>query len=148
MASLTHLGISNSVGISKKVSWCCPIGARPETAKLKWTSLRGKRASVIAAALPTVTAFVVVATVIVAVGVILTGTGWIFAAIRQRSRRKKALSAQRPEGYVDLNSPSLYWNTITHPYPGIPNSICENNLVVGAKSDTEFGSLQTVPSIT
>jgi hypothetical protein len=100
MASLTRLGISNSMGISKKVSWCCPIGARPETAKSKWTFLRGERASVIAGLL-TVSAFVVVATFIVAVGVILTSTGWIFAAIRQRSRRKKALSAQHSEGYVD-----------------------------------------------
>jgi hypothetical protein len=135
------------MGISKKVSWCCPLGARPETAKSKWILFRGKRASVIAAALPTVSAFVVVATVIVAVGVILTSTGWIFAVIRQRSRRKKALSDQCPEGYIDLNSPSSYWNTIAGPYAGTPVSICENNLLVGAKSDTQFGSLQTVPSI-
>jgi hypothetical protein len=56
--------------------------------------------------LPTVSAFVVVATVIVAVGVTLTSTGRIFAAIRQRAQGEKALSDQRPEGYVDLNSPS------------------------------------------
>jgi hypothetical protein len=135
------------MGISKRVSWCYPIGARPETAKLKWTLIRGKRASVIAAALPTVTAFVVVVTVTVAVGVILTSTGWIFAAIRQRSRRKKALSSHCPEGYVDLNAPSSYWNKIARPYAGTPVSICKNELVVGAKSDTAFGSRQTVPSI-
>jgi len=46
-----------------------------------------------------------------------------------------------------LNSPSSYWNTIARPYEGTLVSICENELVVGAKSDTDFGSLQTVPSI-
>jgi hypothetical protein len=44
-------------------------------------------------------------------------------------------------------SPSPYWNTITLPYAGTPVSICENDRVVAAKSDTEFGSLQTVSSI-
>jgi hypothetical protein len=78
--------------------------------------------------------------------VILTSTGSIFAAIRQRSRRKKALSDQciLPEGST---SPSSYWNTIARPHTGTPVSICENDLVVAAMSDTEFGSLQTVPPI-
>ena len=73
------------MGIAKNVSWCDPTGARPEAAKLKWTLIRGKRVAVIAG-------LVAVVTVVVAVGVILTCTGCIFAVIRQRSRRRKALS--------------------------------------------------------
>ena len=113
---------------------------------MKWTLLRGKRASVIAAALPTVSTFVVVATVIVAVGVMLTSTGRIFARYDKEHGEKKPFrtSAQK---VMFLNSPSSYWNTIARPYEGTPVSICENELVVGAKSDTDFGSLQTVPSI-
>jgi hypothetical protein len=30
------------MGIAKNVSWCDPMGARPETAKLKWILIRGK----------------------------------------------------------------------------------------------------------
>lgn len=99
------------------------------------------------AALTTITAFVVVVTVIVAVGVILTSTGCILAAIRQRSRRKKALSDQ----YIlpaHSTSPSSYWNTITQPYAGTPVSVSENDLVIADKSDTDCGSLLTVSSIT
>ena len=138
MACLARLGVSNSMDISKKVSWCCPIGAGPETAKLKRTLLRCKRAWVVAAALLTVSAIVVVAIVILAAGVIWTCTGWIFAPIRQRTRRRKALSDQCLEGDVDFNSPSACWNTIARPYAGTPVSICKNHLVVGAKSDAEL----------
>jgi hypothetical protein len=127
------------MGIGKNVSWCDPMGARPETAKLNWTLIRGRRVSVIAG-------LVTVVSVIVAVGVIWTCTGCIYAAIRQSSRRRKSLPDRSilPEGSA---SPSPYWNTITLPYGGTPVSICENNRVVAAKSDTEFGSLQTVSSI-
>jgi hypothetical protein len=116
---------------------------------LKWTLLRGKWASVISAALPTVSAFVVVATVIVAVGVMLTSTGRIFARCDKEHGEKKPFrtSAQKVRF---LNSPSSYWNTwntIARPYEGTPVSICENEPVVDAKSDTDFGSLQTGPSI-
>jgi len=127
------------MGIAKNVSWCDPMGARPETAKSKWTLIRGKRVAVIAG-------LVAIVTVVVAVGVIWTCTGCIYAAIRQRSRRRKSLSDRSilPEGSA---SPSPYWNTITLPDAGPPVSICENDRVVAAKSDTEFGSLQTVSSI-
>jgi len=127
------------MGIAKNVSWCDPMGARPETAKLKWTLIRGKRVAVIVG-------LVAVVTVVVAVGVIWTCTGCIYAAIWQRSRRRKSLSDRSilPEGSA---SPFPYWNTITLPYAGPPVSICENDRVVAAKSDTEFGSLQTVSSI-
>ncbi len=128
------------MGIAKNVSWCDPTGARPEAAKLKWTLIRGKRVAVIAG-------LVAVVTVVVAVGVILTCTGWIFAVIRQRSRRKKALSDQCPEGCIDLSSPSSYWNTIARPHPGTPVSSCENDLVVGAKSDTQLDLCRAIPSI-
>src|SRR5579864_7854387 len=125
------------MGIAKNVSWCDPMGAREETAKLKWTLLRGRRVAVIAG-------LVAVVSVIVAVGVIWTCTGCIYAAIRQRSRPRKSLSDRSilPEGSA---SPSPYWNTITLHYAGTPVSICENNRVVAAKSDSEFGSLRTVP---
>jgi hypothetical protein len=127
MASLTRVDISNFMGIAKNVSWCDPMGARPETARLKWTLIRGKRVSVIAG-------LVAVVTVVVAVGVILTCTGCIFAAIRQRSRRKETLSDQciLPEGST---SPSSYWNTIAQPCAGTPVSF-RDNLAVAAKSDT------------
>src|SRR5579862_4081603 len=127
------------MGIAKNVSWCDPMGARPETAKLKWTLIRGRRVSVIAGLFADVS-------VIVAVGVIWTCTGCIYAAIRQSSRRRKSLSDRSilPEGSA---SPSPYWNTITLPYTETPVSICENDRVVAAKSDTEFGSLQAVASI-
>ena len=137
---LTRWGISNFMGIAKNVSWCDPMGARPETAKLKWTLIRGKRVSVIAG-------LVAVVSVIVAVAVIWTCTECMYAAIRQRSRRRKSLSDQCPEGYIDLSSPSSYWNTIARPYAGTPVSICENDLVVGAKSDTELALCRAVPSI-
>jgi len=123
------------MGIAKNVSWCDPTGARPEAAKLKWTLIRGNPVAVIAG-------LVAVVSVIVAVGVIWTCTGCIYAAIRQSSRRRKSLSDRSilPEGSA---SPSPYWNTITLPYAGTPVSICENDRVVAAKSDTEFGSLQS-----
>jgi uncharacterized Tic20 family protein len=63
-----------------------------ETANLKWTSIRNKKPSVIAAAIPTVVGFVAVMTVLVAVSVVLTTTGCILAAMREKSRREKALS--------------------------------------------------------
>jgi hypothetical protein len=92
---------------------------------LKWTLLRGKRASAIAAALPTVSAFVVVATVIVAVGVMLTSTGRIFARHDKEHGEKKAfrtISDQRPEGYVpqlsililEYDCPTLHGNPGFH----------------------------------
>jgi hypothetical protein len=98
------------MGIAKNVSWCDPMGARPETAKLKWTLIRGKRVAVIVG-------LVAVVTVVVAVGVIWTCTGCIYAAIWQRSRRRKSLSGRSilPEGSA---SPFPYWNTITLPYAG------------------------------
>lgn len=77
------------MGIFKNVSWCDPMGARPETAKLKWTLIRGKRVSVIAG-------LVAVVSVIVAVGVILTCTGCIFAAITAKIRMKKNPSRTSP----------------------------------------------------
>jgi hypothetical protein len=112
---------------------------------LKWTLIRRKGVSVIAA-LPTITAFVVVVVVIVAMGVILTSTGFTIAAIRQRSRRKRVLTDQciLPSG---ATSPSSYWNTVTRISAGTPVSVRENDLVVLDKSDTELGSLSTVPSI-
>ena len=133
------------MAFSRKASWCDPIGARPHTAKLKWTLIRRKGVSVIAA-LPTITAFVVVVVVIVAMGVILTSTGFTIAAIRQRSRRKRVLTDQciLPSG---ATSPSSYWNTVTRISAGTPVSVRENDLVVLDKSDTELGSLSTVPSI-
>jgi len=56
----------------------------------------------------------------VAVDVILTSTGFIIAAIRQRSRRKRALSDQC---ILPAGSPSSYWNTITRPSAGRPVSV-------------------------
>jgi len=99
-----------------------------------------------AAALPTVSAFVVVATVIVAVGVMLTSTGRIFARYDKEHGEKKPFGPA-PRRLCSLTPHPHIWNTIARPYEGTPVSICENELVIGAKSDTDFGSLQTVPSI-
>jgi hypothetical protein len=82
---------------------------------LKWTLIRGKRPSAIAAAIPTAIAFVVVMTVIVTVGAVLTSTGCIWAAMRRQSRIKKVLSDRYmlPEGHVDFHSQSAHSNTAT-----------------------------------
>jgi len=82
---------------------------------LKWTSIRNKKPSAIAAAIPTVIAFIAVMTVIVTIGVGLTGAGYILAAMRRKSRRKKALSDRYmlPEGYIDFDCPPPYSNATT-----------------------------------
>ena len=54
-----------------------------EIANLKWALIRNKKPFAVAAALPTVVAFIVVMTVIVAVSVVLTTTGCILAAMRK-----------------------------------------------------------------
>ena len=63
-------------------------GRTRERTNLKWTFIRDKKPSAIAAAVPTVIAFVVAITVVVTIGVFLTATGCTLAAIRRRSRRK------------------------------------------------------------
>jgi amino acid transporter len=82
---------------------------------LKWTLIRGKRPSAIAAAIPTVVAFVVAMTVIVTVGVVLTSTGCILAVMRRQSRLNRVLSDRYmlPEGQVDFHSRSAPSNTVT-----------------------------------
>ena len=79
---------------------------------MKWTLIRGKRPAAIAATIPTVIAFVVVMTVIATVGVVLTSTGCILAAMRRQSRVKKVLSDRYmlPEGHVDIHSQSAHSN--------------------------------------
>ncbi len=69
------------------------------------TLIRYKKPSAIAAAVPTAIAFIVIMTVLVAVSVVLTSTGFVLAAMRQKSRRRNALSNRYmlPEGYVDFN---------------------------------------------
>jgi amino acid transporter len=80
-----------------------------------WTLIRGKRPSAIAVSIPTVVAFVLAMTVIVTVGVVLTSTGCILAAMRRQSRIKKVLSDRYmlPEGHVDFHSRSAPSNTVT-----------------------------------
>lgn len=72
---------------------------------MKWTSIRDKKASAIAAAVPTVIVFVVAMTLIVTAGVFLTATGCTLAAMRRKSRRKRSLSNlyMLPERGVDFN---------------------------------------------
>ena len=82
---------------------------RTGNGKLKWTLLRGKRASVMAAALPTVSAFVVVATVIVAVGVMLSSTGRIFARYDKEHGEKKPFGP----------APRRLCSSTLHPHIGI-----------------------------
>jgi hypothetical protein len=62
-----------------------------ETLPLKWTSIRNKKPSAIAGAIPTVVAFMAVMTVLVAVSVVLTSAGYVLAAMRKKSRRENAL---------------------------------------------------------
>jgi hypothetical protein len=73
---------------------------------LKWTSIRDKKPSAIAAAVPTVIVFVVAMTLVVTVGVFLTAAGCTWAAMRRKSRRKSSLSNlyMLPERGVDFNA--------------------------------------------
>jgi uncharacterized membrane protein len=71
---------------------------------LNWESIRYRKPSAIAAAVPTVIAFVVAITFIVTVGVFLTGTGWVRAAVRRKSRLKLSLTDQKlAESCVDFD---------------------------------------------
>ena len=90
--------------LNTKILW-----ANGGTARLKWTFIRHKKPSAIAAAVPAVVAFVVAITFIVAIGVFLTATGCAVAALRQRSRRKYSPPSNwyvLPEGHVDFRSRS------------------------------------------
>ena len=73
---------------------------------MKWTSIRDKKVSAIAAAVPTVIVFVVAMTLVVTVGVFLTATGCTLAAMRRKSRRKRSLSNlyMLPERGIDFSS--------------------------------------------
>lgn len=75
---------------------------------MKWTFIRDKKLSAIAAAIPSVIAFVVAITFIITIGVLLTATGCTLAAIRKRSRIRNSPPSgwyTLPEGYADFNSP-------------------------------------------
>ena len=56
------------------------------------------------AAVPTVIAFAVAMTFIVIFGVFITGSGWVWAAMRRKSRRKRSLAnLELADSYVDLD---------------------------------------------
>lgn len=56
------------------------------------------------AAVPTVIAFAVAMTFIVIFGVFVTTTGWAWAAMRRKSRRKRSLtSLELADSYVGLD---------------------------------------------
>lgn len=82
---------------------------------MKWTFIRAKKPTAIVGAVPTVIALVVAVTLIVTVGVFLTATGYTFAALRRKSRKKRSLSNlyMLPEGYVDFHSRSANLKTGT-----------------------------------
>jgi ABC-type Fe3+ transport system permease subunit len=71
---------------------------------LKWATIRYRRPSAIAAAVPTVLAFIVATAFIVTVGVFLTGTGCAWAMLRRRSRLKRSLTnLELAESYGNLD---------------------------------------------